>query len=951
MVKDIDLRKLFVPVKLHNTTNDGKKGDSSFDTTDIAYLHSVEEIKNIPTEKRIKSLSDFALSNNAIQNNKYLTADGMPAGDFSLRSIDSYGFVKSIFYDGVLDSNDLGSKRLGLSVALNIDVDALNSALKQSSHIKLTTKSKQGKEKHFIELGEYPGSVADDETQGILENAFHSGKLRHELSCTGRLFTTNGQNEYDDGFLSKQNPEFEYNGQKYVRVVVWSDAVNHYSDGTPVPRTGFVVWHKVEPISLEIQNWDNLPKSINPKGKKFGADSVIHTETQQCVLSGIPFHPNWREDQNSSLWQNSLTRAFFNSAKSSELDGNPEYRGRLQWDFSKSGFLYQAFDMTRQPTKEYTIPETEKEISDNAFTGCVGLEKIIIPQHVTKIEDGSFAFCPNVQLVFNNPQKMPFTCLPPYYTDFKYIYFLKNQIIISPRIDKELEKTHYRTNFTNNDVLGIFNKYYRENFVSVREWKSSAKIKFIPPDYTLAHFPSSEMEKYFLNNNNQRWGKLVKTLGFDTLDGTEKNNSLVDLMKIYYAIGGFSENQGESERAFDYILKYVARVPHFVPDNMGYIEQVSYSPNPTPSQIGAEIHERFSGLSLKGPYNKEFAKFFMQYYKDNPDFMNFRLRDKDGDLLPSQDYLCAAHNNFNTIQKKLPNMVTNGNEERSLFTPRFVAEHSSFIEYDNVRERNEGLAELVGWYGYSQEEFEHMQDIYDYAKTIKDKYLIRANKASGKNGISFRVLEKDDPLGFVLGNITNCCQHIGGAASSCVDDGYKNPEAGFLVFEEPELDENGAPTGEMRILGQAYIWYDPQTKTVCYDNIEIPTKVLNELRKGDRHDERLSSKHLMDAVVESADAIMSSMNKNGVKVERVTTGQGYNDLQKELKARFGEPEYNPQAKHRNYSGYSDADDAQYLIRTYDETTKLYSDTIRQLANDIQKDLDSIEKSVHNTKEK
>ena len=263
--------------------------------------------------------------------------------------------------------------------------------------------------------------------------------------------------------------------------------------------------------------------------------------------------------------------------------------------------------------------------------------------------------------------------------------------------------------------------------------------------------------------------------------------------------------------------------------------------------------------------------------------------------------------------------MVNGNEERALLSPKFVADHSVFIHYDDINKGNESLANLIGSYGYSQEQFEHIQNVYNKAKTLDDKYVISADKSDEEYGISFRVLEKDDTLGFVLGDITNCCQHIGGAAASCVDDGFLNPEAGFLVFEDSIVDENGNPTGEKRILGQAYVWYDPKTKTVCYDNIEIPTKILDELQKGDKHNARLSSSHLMDAVVSSADAIMSSMNKRGYEVERVTTGKGYNDLANELEKRFGEPEYNPKAKHRNFSGYSDAKEAQYVIKD----TKVY----------------------------
>lgn len=118
------------------------------------------------------------------------------------------------------------------------------------------------------------------------------------------------------------------------------------------------------------------------------------------------------------------------------------------------------------------------------------------------------------------------------------------------------------------------------------------------------------------------------------------------------------------------------------------------------------------------------------------------------------------------------------------------------------------------------------------------------------------------------------------------------------------------------------------------------------MRKGNKHNERLSTKNLMDAVVESADAIMTAMNRRGVKVNRVTTGEGYNDLKNELKAQFGLPERNPKAHHRGYYGYSDAEDAQFLIRTYDQTTKMYANKIREISNETEKDLAAIENSLN-----
>ena len=140
------------------------------------------------------------------------------------------------------------------------------------------------------------------------------------------------------------------------------------------------------------------------------------------------------------------------------------------------------------------------------------------------------------------------------------------------------------------------------------------------------------------------------------------------------------------------------------------------------------------------------------------------------------------------------------------------------------------------------------------------------------------------------------------------------------------------------VLGQAYIWYDPNTKTVCYDNIEIPKKVLKELRSGQKHGSALSSNALIDAVERSAESIMDSMNKKGIKVERVTTGEGHNDLIAELSQRFVR-EQKPAAMHRGYEGYSDAIEAQYVIKTYDELTNMYAANILKTDCEISNTID------------
>lgn len=576
-----------------------------------------------------------------------------------------------------------------------------------------------------------------------------------------------------------------------------------------------------------------------------------------------------------------------------------------------------------------SLPEGLTSIGEGAFYGCSNLRFVRLPESLTSIGYRTFYRCWNLQSVFipkgvssvnefafdgrsslkNIVLENGIKCININAfsdVDIKYIYFDKknHNIILSTQKDPELEKKCLRKDFTAENYYLAMNQNYKDNFIQLSNWKEEKKIKFIPPEFTLKILPSGEMPKYFINKNHLRWKKLVETLGFDKLENSEKNNFLPDLMKIYYAIGGFSESQGESEKAYEYILNHVA---------------VSKNPNATPQEIGQEIHSRFSRLTLNGEYCKEFAQFFMKYYKTNPDFMNFSLKDNAGELMDSTDYLCYAHNSFKTILKNYPNRVVNGNEKRALLTPRFVAEHCSIVEYVDVQEGNELLAETVGKYGYDQRQFNHIQEIYDRAKKIKDVHFIEADKSLGTNGICFRILEKDDPLGFVIGDITNCCQHIGGNGESCVVDGYTNPEAGFIVFEEHLTNENGNPIDKTRILGQAYVWYDSKTKTVCLDNIEIPHKVSSELNNKAKKEKGLSIENLISAVKECAEAIIRKMNEKEVKVERVTIGQEYNCLNQGISQHFKKVT-NPKTQNRE-GIYTDAGKVQYIIATYDQLKK------------------------------
>lgn len=534
------------------------------------------------------------------------------------------------------------------------------------------------------------------------------------------------------------------------------------------------------------------------------------------------------------------------------------------------------------------FPKDLKEIEKEAFSGCESLTTITLPQTLQKIGYGAFDKCSNLQKLTCPIKTRVGSELFDNYR-LKYIYFAKDgsSFTLSAQPCPELEKTCFCEEIEKLGTENCASVNFRNNYVKLNNMRQQKLTPFVPPTYLMKIFPSAYIEDFFINKNNHRYGRLVKQAGFDALPAFEKYNGLSELLKLCYVLGGFSKNQGKSERAFDYVSNYVLKVSSENYDNVN---------------AGQEIHKRFSRIELDGEYCKEFAEFFMKYYKDNPDFMFFKLPP----FFDERDYLCAAHNNFKEILLHYPNKKVNTNEKNALLTPELVAKHSACVQFENVDKGNEALAEIIALYGYSQENFDLCQKSFNIAKEVKP--ILKIAQGNQNEHILYRLLDKADPIGFVIGDITNCCQHIGGASESCVLDGFENPEAGFLVFEDASKIASEEPFS--KIVGQAYVWYDPETKTVCYDNIEVPSKIKEQLKKSST----ITEQNFISAIKSSADAIMEEMNKTEFKVERVTAGEGYNVFANSLSKNFAFEKY-PKSKHRNYNGYTDAKNGQFVIKS------------------------------------
>ena len=386
----IDLRNMIIPTTLKNTDPFyGKVGNRKFNTTDLIYLDSYnEQFDNKKNNiDRRQSITDFAQMNYAYIFNINKTVNGQPAAWIWLRSSSATNSIACILGNGEEYYTSTSYRSASLSPSLRFE---LSDNIKSLSFREV--KDSQGNIiYHTVQLGEYPKTKVDNDLSNELERLYNNGNINDKLICTGRWYSTNGQKRLKEDYIGKHVPEFEYNGERFVRVVSYTrEPEDKYSDGTASGSGNSIKWVKVEPISFVIRNWNEMPKAINPKGN--GRAKYFDLRAEEGIISNIPFYPD-DDDNNSTMWQNSTIRGFLNGidVRNIRKNGNTELTAKRGGDFrGECNFLNDAFNLSREPITEYTIPESEAEIPDDAFNGCLTLDRITIHREVKSIGNSAF---------------------------------------------------------------------------------------------------------------------------------------------------------------------------------------------------------------------------------------------------------------------------------------------------------------------------------------------------------------------------------------------------------------------------------------------------------------------------------------------------------------------------------------------------------------------------------
>ena len=364
-----ELKDFIVRTRLDNTDENQKTGNSAFDTQDFVFFETYDEVKGIDSDKCYVYASDYAVMNGAFLGGERKGPKDRQSTWYWLRSASSKSSVYSVEDDGSLSTYSADEKSAGLCPALHLNLSSVISARSASSDFKIESfKDKSGKILYYtIEFGSYPQDKAKN--SGELERLFNA----HKLTPTGKTYT--GYMKEDGSF--QQNQEFEYGGKKYVRVISKKyDNDSEYKDKTKAPEDGTPMWAEVQPIKWKIKNWDELPRSINPNGN--GTAKTIYVKSEEGIMSGIPFYPEYGETE-YTMWQNSPLRAIFNGYDLQEElnkgNGNKRYKAGRNYNFKGKGFLQEAFDSPLIRSSAIT-QEDEKELTFESQVRRSRLEKL-----------------------------------------------------------------------------------------------------------------------------------------------------------------------------------------------------------------------------------------------------------------------------------------------------------------------------------------------------------------------------------------------------------------------------------------------------------------------------------------------------------------------------------------------------------------------------------------------
>lgn len=176
------------------------------------------------------------------------------------------------------------------------------------------------------------------------------------------------------------------------------------------------------------------------------------------------------------------------------------------------------------------------------------------------------------------------------------------------------------------------------------------------------------------------------------------------------------------------------------------------------------------------------------------------------------------------------------NKELSKDKKGFTLEHAetvaSKVRYKNA-EHNPELAKLCTQYHISEANFNKCLSIQPKKSDLLPDIVVHDDNYPEYFLVK---LPPDDPRAYLLGDITGCCQSIGGNSEKCVIDGITRENNGFYVLLKAKTASQKIPEPfkgdainytEYKIVGQGYAWLS-KVGNLVFDSWENLTPVKDD---------------------------------------------------------------------------------------------------------------------------
>lgn len=433
----------------------------------------------------------------------------------------------------------------------------------------------------------------------------------------------------------------------------------------------------------------------------------------------------------------------------------------------------------------------------------------------------------------------------------------------------------------------------------LEEWYKATGERFVPHHIVILNFPEEEIDDFL--RNSKKWSRLMKIENYNLNDDGKSA-----ILKAAYSMGVFKGN----DEGFSKLIKLFTDIPQELSqEEYNDVIELFKDDNSINEEVRKDFEKSYT-LNTEGKYvlrldkqkdkktvrtlrgileraeisriltpdkaHKIFDSFEMRYNEDFVDFFNENIEE----ILSNPEYIKSIA----TIQRQFGDIVKMNAGRR--LTLEVANDYIKKITYKSVDIGNEGLAEQAKIAGYSQEDFEAIQKLFNEGKTREFSSIPRVQGTV--EGYTYEMLKLDDPLALTIGTLTDCCQEIHGAGQTSMEHSVISQDGRVFCVRD----------SEGRIVAQSWVWRNKDT--ICFDNIEIPGKIFElygKKRKSTGKQEFINE--ILDVYKKAAEKLMQDDKKiyiellnNGsitkeqydlLVLKKVTVGLGYNDIKEAIK--------------------------------------------------------------------